>query len=220
MNSRSRTIAVAIAVVSLLALSGCATISVTSEVEDADTLSTYDVWINTTNTGYGLMNEAAKEDGYENFSDSVVSQIGVPESKVESSTTIGSNQTRIHITATDVNVSNMTAVGMKVTGGELEYRDYTFTGQDSIPTDQRQYYQGVVVQYHLTMPGEISNSTADEVNGNEATWRETGADAFTSMNVSATSPAPTETSVPGFGPIVAVLALAVSVAAAHRRYRS
>lgn len=209
MNQQVRQILAMVALASLVALAGCGTVSVTSEVEDAQTISTYEVRANMSTEAYSVMNEGAKEQGYDDVSSLIADRVGEPGAPIDTSTNITGDRARVSVTATDVAPSNLTAVNMTVRDGRLYYHDRSFAVPDAVDESQSQYYQSVVVEYELTMPGEINSSTADEVDGDTATWRETGADAFSSMNVSASSPAPSEAGAPGLGPLVAIVAFVV-----------
>jgi hypothetical protein len=73
------------------------------------------------------------------------------------------------------------------------------------------------VDYYLEMPGEITDSNADEVDGNTAEWHATGPDAYTNTRIYAESDKPTMLSAPGFGAIPAVLALLLGAFYFRRR---
>lgn len=207
----NRKFVAAIAVVMLATLSGCATISVTADVGDADTLDRYEMNISTSTTVYGLLNEGAKEDGYDDLEDQIQDEQDLPEENFEYNEEIDGNDAKISIELTDVPTSEMDAISIEEEDGLLVYEDDTFVNESAQAGDTsetgEEMMSGLVLEYSLNMPGEITSSNADEVDGNTATWTRTGSEAFSNTSVRATSETPIVGSVPGFGVPVALVAI-------------
>lgn len=207
-----------LAVVLLVAISGCMTFSVTSEVSSADTIEQYEMNISTSATVYGYLNEAAKEDGYDNFGEAATADLGsVPAEKIEYSEEIDGDEAQINIEMTNVNPENLSSVSVTKSDGTLIYEDQTFYNASETNTEAdseigQEAASGFVLQYQVVMPNEITDSNADEVDGNTATWRRTGDEAFSNTSIRAESDAPSSVlpvSTPGFGIVPAVVALLV-----------
>lgn len=203
------------AVILLVALSGCMTLSVSSEVSSADTIDQYQLNISTSATVYGYLNEAAKEDGYDNFGDSMTADTTIPADKIEYSEEIDGDEAQMSITMTDINPENLSTVTVTESDGTLVYEDRTFYNASATDTEAdseigEEATSGFVLQYELVMPNEITDSNADEVDGNTATWTRTGSEAFSNTTIRAESDAPSSVlpvSTPGFGVAPAVIAL-------------
>lgn len=83
-------------------------------------------------------------------------------------------------------------------------------------TDDQGFLSGLSVHHYLTMPGEITDSNPDDVDGATAEWHETGEDAFTDNRVYAESEVadgPLGVGLPGFGAKTALAALLAALAA-------
>lgn len=219
----NRKLVAAIAVVMLASLSGCATISVTADVGDANTLDRYEMNISTSTTVYGLLNEAAKEDGYDDLEDQIKDERDIPDENFEYNEEIDGNDAKINIELTDVPTSEMDAISIEEEDGQLVYEDTTFVNESAQAEDTsetgEEMMSGFVLEYTVNMPGEITSSNADEVDGNTASWTRTGGEAFTNTSVRATSEQPIVGSVPGFGipvTLVAILSL-IAFGRLHQR---
>lgn len=212
-------VAALIAVLVLVGMSGCATVSITTEVGDAHTIERYDFNVTTSTTVYGFLNEAAKDDGYDGLRGRVLNGSTPDGDRIEYSEEITGNEAHISVRATYVPVENLTGVTIEERDGQLVFEDRTFlnesTGETSSGADS--LTSGLVLQYTLVMPNEITESNADGVEGNEATWRRTGPDAMTNTTIRARSDEPSEVAGPGFGAVPALVGLLLSIAVlAHR----
>ena len=211
MNRRSLAI-VAIGV--MIALSGCATVEVTAEVGDENTLDRYEVDISTSTFVYGLLDEEAQEDGYDGIEDQLVGDIDVDDDRIEFETEIDGDDARMSLEIQEVPASELDDITLEETDGMLRYTDTAFAEEADEPAEDEEMddfaedmLSGFVFDYTVIMPSEVTDSNADQVDGNTATWTETGADAFEDSEVYAESEAPSALSVPGFGVVPAVLAI-------------
>jgi len=198
-----------IGVILLVGLSGCATIEVTAEVEDANTIDRYEMNISTSNTVYGLLNSQAQEEGYESFRDQITGERDIDSDDFEYNEEIDGNDVRINIVIDDLNVSNSSAISIEEADGRLRYSDATFLNESAEPPgeDAEEFLSGLTLEYTLEMPGEITNATTDDVEGDTATWTETGSSAWTDTRIEATSESGSVFSTPGFGVPAATIAL-------------
>lgn len=207
----NRKVAAAVAVVMLASLSGCATVSVTADVSDADTIDRYEMNITTSTTVYGLLNEAAKEDGYDDLEDQVQAERDISDENFEYNEEIEGDDATINIELTDISPAEVDSVSIEEEDGQLVYEDNTFVKESAQEEDSSEIGEemmtGLVLEYTLNMPGEITSSNADDVEGNTATWTRSGSEAFTNTSVRATSKTPIVGSIPGFGVPVALTAI-------------
>ncbi len=212
----------------LVLLGGCAQIAVHSTVTADATIEEYRIQINTSRTVYGLIEQSAEEEGYESVRDAVMSDLDLDDVGAESvdyDEDIDGDEVTMTFTFTNVDPTEFDNVSVTETEEAFVYEDRTFVQEGLGMQDQPEgnlsdaFGATLALDYYLTMPGEITDSNADEVDGNTAEWHETGTDAFTDTRIYAESEKPTIVPVPGFGATVAVLAialLAASLVAASR----
>lgn len=215
----NRRLLAVVGVILLVGLSGCATVSISAEVSDANTVEEYEMNISTSTTVYALLESSAQDDGYENleeaFTDGTFNSSAAE--SVEYSEQIDGNDAVISIQVSELNVSESESISIQEEDGDLIYRDNTFLDED-FNASETDTTESLVLEYELQMPNEISESNADEVDGNTATWRRTGEDAYRGFVVEAESPKPTNNSIPGFGVLAATTALAAAaLLGAYRR---
>lgn len=208
----SRKYVAVVAVVLLAGLSGCATISVTADVGGADTIDRYEMNISTSTTVYGFLDQAAQEDGYDDVGEMITSNASIPEENFEYSEEIDGQEAMMRVEISDVDVGSMPAISIEETDGQLVYEDTAFYNASAAGAEPdseigSEMMSGFVLEYTLEMPGEITESNADEVEGNTATWTRTGGDAFDNTSIEATSEASSSVLSPGFGVIPAIVAL-------------
>lgn len=211
------------AVVATLLLAGCASLTVHSEVNADGTIDRYRMQINTSATVYSLLNEQAKEDGYESLRESILSDVNRSNvGDVRYDEEFDGDDVTVTVEFTDVEPASDSRVSITRSDGRLVYEDTTFVNESAQPTDEQGFLSGLSVHYYLTMPGEITDSNADEVDGATAEWHETGPDAFTDNRVYAESEVadgPLGVGLPGFGArtaLVALLALLAGIALRDR----
>lgn len=196
----------------LLATAGCATISVNSTVAADGTIEEYRIQVNTSTQVYAFMNEGAKDEGYNSLRDQMTSDIN--ESAVENITydeNIEGDSAEIMLKMEGIDTDSMPGINITESDGEMTYHDRIFVNESADPSDSGSFADSLTVVYKLTMPGEITDSNADEVNGNTAEWHSTGSDAMTNTPVRATSDVPITSAfgIPGFGPLALLGALAI-----------
>ena len=198
-----------IGVILLIALSGCATVSVNAEVGDANTVDRYELNITTSTTVYTILESSAQEDGYENLEEAFTDDEfdATAAESFEYNEEIDGNDATISLLISGLNVSQSDTISIEEEDGELVYRDDIFLDEEFDPAET-QTTEGLVIEYELEMPGEITDSNADEVDGNTATWSRSGEDAYRGFVAEAQSPPPTDNPVPGFGVSAAAIALA------------
>lgn len=231
----------ALCLLGLLLLSGCVQIGVHSTVAGDGTIEEYRMEITVSRTVYGLIESSAEEEGYDSVEAYLMAD-AAGESSVEADDgslfgSLGSNDAervsyeetfdgdRVTMTITIEGVDPPTDGPITITeeDGQLVYEDLSFvneTAADSAESEfAREATAGFAVDYYLTMPGEITDSNADAVDGNTAEWHATGSDAFTGTRIYAVSETPTSVSVDGFGVGVALVAMVVAVVLATARRR-
>lgn len=213
----------ALALALLLLFAGCASMSVDSTVAADGTIETYSIEVNTSTTVYGLLTESAKDDGYDSLEESFLSDVN--RSSYENVTydeEIDGDSATISLTLTGFDPSASDSVNVTESDGKLVYEDTTFVNESAqVTDDQESYMSGLTLTYSLTMPGEITDSNADEVDGDTAEWTATGTDAMTDTRVYAESEKPSGIvdSVPGFGVTAGVVALVAGLGVLALRRR-
>ena len=205
----------------LVGLAGCATISVTSDVNSDGTIERYEMNISTSTTVYGFLNQAAVEEGYDSFEDQIKDGENISSENFEYEETIDGNDATIRIAVSDINASGVNSITVREEDGQLVYKDETFVEELNESTETTETSEdimsGLVLEYRVNMPGEITSSNADEVDGSTATWTRTGSEAFSNTSIQATSEAGSALSTPGFGVSVALVAILSLIAAAVLR---
>lgn len=209
MNRRLLAIA---GLVLLVGLSGCATIEVTAEVGDANTIDRYEMNVSTSTTVYGLLNSQAQEEGYDDLGDQIRGGRNIDSDQFEYNEEIDGDEVNINIEITDLPVENSTSISIEEQDGQLVYTDTTFLNESSegSATDSEygsELLSGLTLEYTLEMPGEITNATTSDIDGNTATWTSTGENAWTDTRIRAQSEGGSPLSTPGFGVPAATLAL-------------
>jgi PGF-CTERM protein len=204
----------------MLMLSGCATVSVHSDVAGDSDISEYRIDVNTTTTVYSLLNDRAESAGYENFSSQL--RDGINESNAESVTVdsaIEGEQVQFTLVATGYDPVDNENLNVTTENGTLVYSDTTFYNASQSNDFDSGLASDLEMRYTVEMPGDVETARgADSVNGSEATYAASGPDAFSETQVYVTSEA-SSVPVPGFGVGVAVAAV-VSAALLLRRGRN
>lgn len=208
----NRRLLAVVGLVLLVGLSGCATIEVTAEVGDANTLDRYEMNVTTSTTVYGILNQQAQEEGYDDLGDQIRGGRNIDSDRFEYNEEIDGDEVNINIEITDLPVENSTSISIEEQDGELIYTGTTFVNEsEQASTTDSEYsselLSGLTLEYTLEMPGEITNATTDNVDGNTATWTKTGENAWTDTRIRAESEGASSLSVPGFGVPAATLAL-------------
>lgn len=209
---RNRLIAF-LAVGALILLAGCASLTVNSTVEADGTISEYQMNVTTSREVYGFLERSAEEDGYENVSEAMLSD--VDESNAESVSyeeTFDEGSVTMSIMIEGFEPDTDSDISITTEDGAMTYVDETFYNESYDPDSSNSEMGGAIgasmsVDYYLTMPGEITDSNADSVDGNTAEWHESGEESMEDNRIYAESEIPVASSLPGFGLLVAVLAL-------------
>lgn len=170
-----RRIGLSILLVSLIVLSGCVTVSIHSEVGSDGTIESYEVEMTMSQRAYNYMEQAAARDGYSSVKEYMMDGMGERKNNSEnveySESSEGSNKT-ITIRFEGFTPDNNSVIMVrKKNETTMIYKDRTFVSASQQRSGQ------IPVQYTLTMPGEITNSTADSVDGDTATWDLSGAES-------------------------------------------
>lgn len=235
-----------IAVVAIVALSGCLTVgmAVDSQVASDGTIERYELQMNVSGQAYSMMqmaggmqggggssqfgSEQVEEDVRSNLTDEF-SSVG----DVQTNVTEGDESMRITIVLTDAVPAEGGNISVTTEGDTLVYRDEVFNrsfgqtagtsmsddGGSSGMMDGMEEPQ-LHLRYSLEMPGEIQDSNADSVEGSEATWnRSYVGDEMQDAGFTVEAESSTGGGgMPGFGATVALVALlAVALLATRRR---
>ena len=224
MADRSRTITTG-CVVALVLLSGCASFTVESTVNADGIIEEYVVEIDTSRTVYGLLSESASEEGYDSVEASFRDEYN--ESHIggfEYEETVEGDEATMTITLTDLDPSGSDNITVEQSDGQMTYVDRTYYNESQADSGEstesgtnssefgESLMSGLSVDYTLRMPGEITDSNADEVDGNTATWNATGSGAMSETEIRATSNVPTGVFGPGFGAVPAVIGVVLGTA--------
>lgn len=213
--ARPRLVA-ALGLVGLLLLAGCAQIAVHSTVQSADVIEEYRMEITTSRTVYGILEDRAEQEGYDSVRDALLRDLDLEEVGAEDVSydeSFDGDEVTMTLTMTGVDPDEFDSVSLTETDDTIVYEDRSFvdeTGAIIGATDTNVSVEvptGFAVDYYLTMPGPIVESNADAVDGNTAEWHATGSEAFTNTSIRAESEQPTIAPVPGFGVLVALLAI-------------
>jgi PGF-CTERM protein len=211
---RNRQLTIGLLLGALVVLAGCAQIGVRSTVTADGAIEEYEMNITTSRTTYGYIEQSAEEDGYENVREYMLSDVNRSAAEnVSFSQAFEDDEVTMSISMSEVDPSKSENLSVTKENGNITYVDVTFYNEsdDENSTEAQSaaaFMQSFSVDYYLTMPGNITESNADKVTGQTAEWHENGADAFTDNRIYAKSTLPSSSgSGPGFGPLVAVLAV-------------
>jgi hypothetical protein len=159
----------------MIVLSGCVTVSVNSEVNSDGTIESYEVNLTMSKMIYGLMQRSASQKGYSSVKGYLLSDINKSQAKkIEYEEKISEGNKTITIRFKNFKPTGDGPITTKKKNGMMIYKDQTFMGSGN--TTQQGSASKIHVEYTLTMPGKIKNSTADSVDGNTATWEISGSD--------------------------------------------
>jgi hypothetical protein len=168
-----RRIGICIVLVSMIVLSGCVTVSVNSEVNSDGTIESYEINMTMSQMVYGLMQRSASENGYSSVKEYLLSDINKSQAKkIEYEEKSSDGNKTVTIRFKNFKPSGDGSISIKKKDGMMTYKDRTFMGTTN--TTQQGSSSKINVEYKLTMPGKIKNSTADSVDGDTATWELSG----------------------------------------------
>lgn len=201
------------AVALLLLLSGCAQIAVHSTVTADGEIEEYRVDITMTRQAYGFLENTVEDEGYDNVSAYLFDDANASvREQVNYEEEFDGDEVHIQIQMSDIDPPASSSISVRTEGDEVVYEDTTFLNESASETDSEvaeSIMSGLAVDYYLTMPGEITDTNADSVDGDTAEWHSTGSDAMTTTRVYARSEKPTGITSDGFGTISAGVALAL-----------
>jgi hypothetical protein len=205
----------------LVLLSGCTTATVDTTVSEDATVEEFEMYLNTTSTVYGALEDVMQDEGHDSLEDYVLN--GSDPEAVTYSEEWSDEEVSIHVSAEGEYPLSDRYVSVTEEDGQIVYEDRMFYNESSERASEFQelIMSGVTVHYYLTMPGEITDSNADSVDGNTAEWHSTGSEAIRDTRVQATSEKPLLSSVPvsGFGPLVAIIAFVALAVGIRSRSR-
>ncbi len=210
----------------LVLVSGCAQVAVHSTVAGDGTIDEYRLQINTSRTAYGYLDEAAEAEGYDSIGPWLLRDVNESAAEdVAYDETFDGDRVSMEVTITGLDPTTTDTITVERSDGRLVYEDLTFVNESALVDAGESenlagtFSAGTSVDYYLTMPGKITDSNADEVDGKTAAWHESGRDAFVDNRIYAESEVPvgSSLSVPGFGAGVGVVALGVVAFALRRR---
>lgn len=206
----------------LLVLAGCAQVTVHSEVKADGDIAEMTYQVNMSRTAYGYLEQSVEQEGYDSVKESMLSELNETQREdVEFTEEYNGDTVTMTITRKDFDPSEENGISVTTEDGEIVYEDTNFVDEAAAAEESTELSSsvtgGMAVDYYLTMPGEITDSNADSVDGNTAEWHESGADAFNDNRIYARSKKPTFSAMPGFGVVGAVIALLAAAMFASRR---
>lgn len=244
-----------LAVVAVVALSGCLTVGmgVDSTVASDGTIERYELRMNLSGQAYSMMAMASSMDGADG---SDMGSLDDAEEDIRSNVTdefesVGEVETNVTETDEYMAVTVVLHDAVPAEGGNISvstegdtvvYRDDTLNrtyggpsasgfGDDGATDDGSMDGMGGMMDgmedpelhlsYRLEMPGEIEDSNADEVEGSVATWNRTYVgEEIDGAGFTAEAESTTGGGLPGFGAVVAAVALLTVGLLGARRRRS
>ena len=157
----------------MIVLSGCVTVSVHSKVNSDGTIESYEVNMTMSEMVYGLMQRSASQQGYSSVKEYLLSDINESQAKkIEYEEKSSDGNKTVTLRFKNFNPSGNGSISIKKKDGMMIYKDRTFMGSGN--ATRQGSSSKIQVEYKLTMPGKIKNSTADSVDGNTATWELSG----------------------------------------------
>jgi hypothetical protein len=165
----------------MIVLSGCVTVSVNSKVNSDGTIESYEINMTMSEMVYGLMQRSASENGYSSVKEYLLSDINKSQAeKIEYEEKSSEGNKTITLRFKNFKPSENGSISVKKKNGMMIYEDRTFMGSGN--TTQQGSSSKIQVEYELTMPGKIKNSTADSVDGDTATWEISGSNSSSSSD--------------------------------------
>jgi hypothetical protein len=226
MNRKAAAVA---AVLVLAGLAGCAQISVHTTVAADGTIEEYKTTINTSTTVYGLLSQQAENEGYNDIGAYLTSDINKSAyDDVVYNETVNQETATMTLRLIGFDPSNEEPISTTRSNGTLEFEDRSFVSDSidgSIDSESSidigsDSGSGAQVEYTLRMPGEITNSTADEVDGDTATWTINSSSSDSESRIYAESEVPSGGFGPGFGVTGAVSGVIAAVGLVLLRRRN
>lgn len=167
--------------VSVIVLSGCVTVpvSVDSTVSKDGTIQTYDVQMNMSQDTYDYVDRSVRNEGHgsieEYFRSDLKSRINTDNvDNIKYSESSEGENVSIQMRLKGYTPSEDSPISTTTENGSIVYVDQSFM---STSTTNEHPLSGMPLDYTVTMPGTIQNSTADSVEEDTATWNLTGSEA-------------------------------------------
>lgn len=180
----------------LLVLSGCAQVTVHSEVSADGTISEYQMDLNMSRQAYGYFQQSVRQDGYNSTREYFQTRMTGPATEgVDINQEYQGDTVSTTVTIDRIDPEESPVFNVTVENGQVEYRDRSFVNRSATPSSSGMM-GGMTVDYYLTMPGEITSSNADVVDGNTAEWHRSGQAAFVDTPIRATSEVPIWSRIP------------------------
>lgn len=227
-------VALLVTVVAVVLAAGCANTTVTTEVGADGGVETMSIETEVQPIVYGFMEQSAQEEGYESVEEWLRDDaVDGGENDVQfddvSVTETDDGNYRISMSASDVAPADLAGVSVTVTEDTVRYElsdvgefggADEFGGTDDGFDVNSSFGEEFTIDFVLVMPGQISDSNADEISddGTTATWTIDGSQQ-SEESFYAESDTSGADGLPGFGPGVAVVALALSAAGLGLRNR-
>lgn len=210
--------------ITVVALGGCVEITHSVAVDTDGQIDRLEFEMDMDPTVYSLLRSESDTDfsSEEAFREDVLEGLGEGELDYESANaTIDDSGSRVvmSIVIEGVDPSTMENITVTEENGQMHFVDHgTYNTPDTDDSDdedqiinQSEIYDQISYEYVLTMPGEIIDSTADEVEGDTARWDLM--DSPDEPRIEATSEIDEPGAIPGFGAIAAGLALLITILA-------
>lgn len=175
-KSHRRRIGLSILLVSLVVLSGCVTISVDSKVRSDGTIESYGIEMTMNQQVYNYLERTATQEGYSSVEKYLMSNMSSRESNAENivySESSNEGNKTISIRFEDYTPDENSGITVTKRNETMIYEDRTFVSNGSSSTQPGSSGR-IPVHYTLTMPGEITNASTDNIEGDTATWNLTG----------------------------------------------
>jgi hypothetical protein len=203
----------AVIVVAMLVVStGCLTADVATTVNNDGTIDEYRIELQMNSMLHSTLEQSAHEEGYDSVAESLAAEYDEDDfGNISYWEEDRGNDEAVILVFSEFDADAMDGLSVNVTDGRIVFEDRIFAGSYEETNASEEYDGEITVEYTLTMPGQITNSTADEVEGNTATWERTDSDAMTTTRVYAESKR--ADGLPGFGVAAAVAALVATLGA-------
>ncbi len=207
-------ILVIFALLTLVMASGCFTMNVHATANPDGSVSDYRVELTTTSFVYTILKQNARDEGYAGVGDYVLARSD--DGAMSYDEVWDGDSVTMKIAGTEKVVPDGTNWTLAKDSGFLIYTDRRFAGAEGMGESGKitdAMLGSCSVHYYLEMPGKIVDSNANTVNEKTAEWHLTGSDVFkTTIYAKSELPA---FPLPGFGAVLAVLALGLLVWRRH-----
>ncbi len=163
-----------------VALSGCMSFNVDSKVSSGGAIKSYKMVINTSPTVHSTLVDRAEEEGYSTVGEYLTSSFKDNlECEANYDQVLRGDTVSYTLEATNCEPVEGGNISIYEEDGKLVYEDKSFVNED-VPQGEiaDRLLSDMTLDYHLEMPGEITDSNADKVEGNTAEWHLSGTDVM------------------------------------------